>query len=67
MSKSTIFHSIRKSTLNTSRRTRICFGCRCKIYKNELYGNHQFRYDYKIMIISFCQKCYTEWYLKYNK
>lgn len=62
-----LFKSIRNTRIKTSRRKRQCFSCMCLIKKGDLYGNHEFRYDFRIITISFCPKCYTEYYLKYNK
>lgn len=52
-----LYKSVRSSKLTKARRTRECFECGCKIYKNEQYLNHQFRYDGRIITINFCLNC----------
>ena len=61
MSKQTafewLFSHIRESKLKKSMRKRQCFKCEGKIEKGETYMNHQFRYDYRIITVSFCKNC----------
>ena len=38
-------------------RRRQCFKCGCKFEKGKLYIEHRFRYDYRLMSISICDKC----------
>lgn len=52
-----IFSNVRESKLKKSIRKRQCFKCECIIKKGEKYLNHQFRYDYRIITVSFCNNC----------
>lgn len=52
-----VFSNVRKSKLKKSMRKRQCFKCEGKIEKGETYMNHQFRYDYRIITVSFCNNC----------
>ena len=61
MSKQTaVFSNVRESKLKKSMRKRQCFKCEGKIEKGETYMNHQFRYDYRIITVSFCKNCIQE-------
>lgn len=53
-----IFNDVRSSSLHKTRRNRECFGCTKQIEKDELYINHQFRYDKKILTTSFHLDCF---------
>ena len=50
---SIVFDSVRSTTENTSRRNRQCYGSLKKINKGDKYINHQFRYDGRIVTVSF--------------
>lgn len=52
-----VFSNVRESKLKKSMRKRQCFKCEGKIKKGETYMNHQFRYDYRIITVSFCNNC----------
>ena len=52
-----VFSNVRESKLKKSMRKRQCFKCERKIEKGETYMNHQFRYDYRIITVSFCNNC----------
>ena len=52
-----VFSNVRESKLKKSMRKRQCFKCEGKIGKGETYMNHQFRYDYRIITVSFCNNC----------
>ena len=52
-----VFSNVRESKLKKSMRKRQCFKCEGKIEKGENYINHQFRYDYRIITVSFCNNC----------
>ena len=52
-----VFSNVRESKLKKSMRKRQCFKCGGKIEKGENYINHQFRYDYRIITVSFCNNC----------
>ena len=52
-----VFSNVRESKLKKSMRKRQCFKCEGKIEKGETYINHQFRYDYRIITVSFCNNC----------
>lgn len=52
-----VFSNVRESKLKKSMRKRQCFKCEGKIEKGETYMNHQFRYDYRIITVSFCNNC----------
>jgi hypothetical protein len=49
-----IFQNVRSTVERTSNRKRQCYGTGKKIAKNDKYINHQFRYDGRIITISFC-------------
>lgn len=49
-----IFENVRSTVERTSNRKRQCYGTGKKIAKNDKYINHQFRYDGRIITISFC-------------
>jgi len=49
-----IFDNVRSTNERTSNRKRQCFGTSENIEKGEKYINHQFRYDGRIITISFC-------------
>ena len=56
-SERVVFSNVRESKLKKSMRKRQCFKCEGKIEKGETYMNHQFRYDYRIITVSFCNNC----------
>ena len=49
-----VFDNVRSTDERTSNRKRQCYGSMWKIDKGEKYINHQFRYDGRIITISFC-------------
>jgi len=49
-----VFDNVRSTTERTSNRKRQCYGTGIVIEKGEKYINHQFRYDSRILTISFC-------------
>lgn len=49
-----VFDNVRSTTERTSNRKRQCYGTGKPIAKGEKYINHQFRYDSRILTISFC-------------
>lgn len=48
-----VFDSVRSTTEQTSNRKRQCFGTGKTIEKGEKYINHQFKYDGRIVTVSF--------------
>jgi len=48
-----VFDSVRSTTERTSNRKRQCYGTGRTIAKGDKYINHQFRYDNRILTISF--------------
>lgn len=50
-----VFDSVRSTTERTSNRKRQCYGTAKTIEKGEKYINHQFRYDGRIVTVSFCK------------
>lgn len=48
-----VFANVRSTTERTSNRKRQCYGTSKWIEKGEKYINHQFRYDGRILTISF--------------
>lgn len=48
-----VFDNVRSTTERTSNRKRQCYGTRKWIEKGEKYINHQFRYDSRILTVSF--------------
>lgn len=50
-----VFDNVRSSTERTSNRKRQCYGTGKKIAKGDKYINHQFRYDGRIVTVSFCK------------
>lgn len=55
-----VFDNVRSTTTHTSTRKRQCYKCMKTINKGDKYINHQFRYDKKIVTISFHEKCFNE-------
>lgn len=54
-----VFESVRSTSIKKSSRNRECFWCGMKnIQKGERYVNHQFRYDGRIITISFHEDCF---------
>lgn len=53
-----IFDDIRQTNDKTAKRKRQCFCCGERIAIGEKYVNHQFRYDYRILTVSFHKLCY---------
>lgn len=54
-----VFSSVRSTTLKKSNRKRQCFWCGMNnIMKGEKYVNHEFRYDSRILTISFHEECF---------
>ena len=49
-----VFDSVRSTTERTSDRKRKCYGTGRTIAKGDKYINLQFRYDSRILTISFC-------------
>lgn len=54
----TVFKNVRSASIKKSRRKRECFACGYKIEKGYEYVNHEFRYDYRIITVSFHTDCY---------
>jgi hypothetical protein len=48
-----VFDNVRSTTERTSNRKRQCYGTGKMIAKGDKYINHQFRYDNRILTISF--------------
>ena len=48
-----VFDNVRSTTERTSNRKRQCYGTGKWIEKGEKYINHQFRYDSRILTVSF--------------
>ena len=48
-----VFANVRSTTERTSNRKRQCYGTGNTIEKGEKYINHQFRYDSRILTVSF--------------
>ena len=48
-----VFDNVRSTTERTSNRKRQCYGTSKTIAKGEKYISHQFRYDSRILTISF--------------
>jgi hypothetical protein len=48
-----VFSNVRSTTERTSNRKRQCYGTGKTIEKGEKYINHQFRYDGRILTVSF--------------
>jgi hypothetical protein len=55
-----IFRNIRSVAEQRSLRKRECFYCSGKIERLSHYINHQFRYDGRIVTLSFHKKCYHD-------
>ena len=53
------FRNVRSSSEHTSIRKRQCYKCMNQIEKGEVYINHQFRYDKKIVTFSFHKECFN--------
>ena len=49
-----VFSNVRSTSEKVSRRKRQCYGTGKTIAKGEKYINHQFRYDNRILTVSFC-------------
>lgn len=54
-----VFDNVRTSSRYTSNRKRQCYKCLSKIEVGVLYINHQFRYDKKIISVSFHEECFS--------
>lgn len=54
-----IFDNIRSTSEHTSKRKRQCYRCMGNIKRGERYISHQFRYDRKIITISFHKNCFN--------
>lgn len=52
-----IVASVRSTTVKKAARTRQCFECLTNITKKHPYVNHQFRYDKKIITLSYHLDC----------
>jgi len=61
-----LFNSVRSTTKNKSNRRRQCFICMRDIEKGEHYIMHQFRYDSRIIPLSFHANCF-DYPLKKNE
>lgn len=48
-----VFENVRSTSKKVSRRKRQCYGTGKTIEKGEKYINHQFRYDGRIVTVSF--------------
>jgi hypothetical protein len=55
LSAPVVFDNVRSTTERTSNRKRQCYGTSRKIAKGDKYINHQFRYDGRIVTVSFCK------------
>ena len=55
-----VFKDVRSTTIRKSRRYRECYYCGHPIRKDEKYVNHQFRYDGRIITISFHKECFKK-------
>lgn len=53
-----VFNNVRSSSMHISNRSRECYRCMEKINKGENYINHQFKYDERIITISFHKDCF---------
>jgi len=53
-----VFSNIRNTTKRKSRRLRECYCCGHPIQKGDKYINHQFKYDRRIITVSFHEKCF---------
>jgi len=56
-----IFNDVRSTSEHKSNRKRQCYNCMEQIEKKELYINHQFRYDKRIVTISFHKDCFNNY------
>ena len=54
-----VFKNVRSTSEHKSNRIRQCYKCCIKINKNDNYINHQFRYDGRIVTLSFCVDCFN--------
>lgn len=54
-----VFNDVRSTSEHKTMRVRQCYKCCNKIGKNEQYINHQFRYDNRIITISFHVDCFN--------
>ena len=54
------FKDVKYTSERKSMRARQCYKCGDKICKNHQYVNHQFRYDGRIITISFHKDCFNE-------
>jgi hypothetical protein len=48
-----VFNNVRSTSIKTSNRKRQCYGTGKIIAKGDKYVNHQFRYDGRIITVSF--------------
>lgn len=55
-----VFKDVKCTSERKSIRVRQCYKCGGKINKNHQYVNHQFRYDGRIITISFHKDCFNE-------
>jgi len=55
-----VFKNVRSTSEHKTSRVRQCYACGNKINKNDNYINHQFKYDGRIITISFCVDCFNE-------
>ena len=53
-----VFKDVRCTSEHKSMRARQCYKCGGNISKNHQYINHQFRYDGRIITISFHMDCF---------
>ena len=53
-----VFHKIRSTYQVKSKRNRQCYWCTNIIKKGDNYINHQYKYDRKIITISFHPNCF---------
>jgi len=56
-----VFDNVRSTTERTSNRKRQCYGTGKQIAKGDKYINHQFRYDGRIVTVSFTLDFFNGW------
>jgi len=54
-----VFDNVRSTVERKSNRKRQCYGTGSAILKGDKYINHQFRYDGRIVTVSFCKDCFN--------
>lgn len=54
-----VFNRVRSSSEHKTLRRRECYCCGIKIPKGSQYINHQFKYDSRIITVSFCLTCFN--------